>query len=218
MKICYYGFAGYRYLLLELKRISEGIEWGIVLPTHHNKKLFFNEINKSDVCYLFNNFNEVFEKINLEDKYNILKDYGGNFYEDLMSDKGPLKKKDFICQEKYGLTVYLIYKNFLKSFNADFVFFPHMETVDGRILFSTAKELGVKTIVYSHGRNFGVSFFSTEYWQKLPDNIKPSKQNYKNAKEFVKNFKINQTKDVEELDCSNKEEILKIIILKIVFN
>jgi len=209
LKVCFYGFAGYRYILLEIiKLFGKELDWSIILPTYHNKELFYNVLEKGKVCYLYNDFNKYFENLNNDHISNILENYYGNFYEDLMADKITLKKKSSLFQEKHGITTYLIYKDFLEKNNPDFLFFPHMETHEARILFATAKELNIKTIVYSHARNFGVSFYSKEYWQKIPENIEINENDIKIASQFIENFRKNPNRDIPDIEISfNKENL-----------
>jgi hypothetical protein len=210
MKICFYGFAGYRYILLEfIKLFGKELDWSIILPTYHRKEIFYDVLGKEKVCYLYENFNEYFEKINSYDYKNLIINYGGNFYEDLMADKVTLKKKNAFYQEKHGIATYLIYKKFLEKEKPDFLFFPQMESHEARILFSICKELSIKTIVYTHARNYGVSYYSKEYWQQLPS-IDIDNNDLERGKNFVFSFRKNPTKDVPEIEFDfSFEEILK---------
>jgi len=209
MKICFYGFGGYRYILLEwIKLFGKELDWSIILPTYHRKEEFYNILGKEKVCYLYENFNEYFEKIDSYDYKNLLNNYEGSFYEDLMADKVTLKKKNAFYQEKHGIATYLIYKKFLEKEKPDFVFFPHMETHEARILFSICKELSIKPIVYTHARNYGVSYYSKEYWQKLP-NVNINKNDLERGKKFVFSFRKAPSKDVPEIEFDfSFEEIL----------
>lgn len=197
MKIAFYGFAGYRFFLKELIEKDPEKEWLAILPSYHSIELFEKTLGKNKVCYLFDNFNTIFKTVDTNNK-DILKSYHGSFYDDLLSDKWYLKAHTGSYQEQHAITTYIIYKSFLQKHAPSYIFFPHMETYDARILFATSKELGIKTIVYAHARNLGKSFFSEDYWQKIPSYGSPTNTDIENAKKFINQLNKNDLIDLPQ--------------------
>lgn len=190
MKILIHGFGTYAIFFYEVIRLSiknkDGIQWSIILPTAHYKKNFEELIGKENVYYLHDE-QMCSEKIDIA----FLKNYCGNIYRDIESDKKTIKNKKAYEQEKNAFFTYLSYKKFLRLSGAENIIFPHIESHEGMILHSLAKELGLTTIVPTHTRCLGESFFSDEITEDLPIYASVDISLKNKAEEFLKEFNIN---------------------------
>ena len=222
MKILIHGFGTYAIFFYEVIKLSmkcnDDISWSIILPTAHYLKNFEQLLGKENVYYLHDELMDG-DKINIS----LLKNYKGNIYRDIESDKKTIKKKKAYKQERNAFFTYLAYKKILISSGAEYIVFPHVESHEGMILHSLAKELGISAIVPTHTRCLGNSFFSEEITEKLPVYAKSSLLLRDKAENFLKKFNENNISamsypSVLENKKGNIDKVFKRNIFRRVFD
>lgn len=165
MKILIHGFGSYVMFYYELIKysikIDSGIDWSMLLPTYHYKKIFEDLLGSDNVFYLHNEDYILYEK-------DTLANYQGNIYKDIECDKKTIKSKMSLEQEKNALYTYNVYKKYMLKLMPDFILFSHIESHEGMILKSIAEELGIQIIIPTHTRLLGESFFSDDEREVLP--------------------------------------------------
>lgn len=179
-----HGFGSYAIFFYELIKHSknQNIEWSIILPTSHYLKEFQDLIGATNVYYLHHELNNVNKQ-----SFNraMLGNYYGNIYADIECDKKTIKYKKADKQEKNAFYTYLAYKNIVKNSKVEYMIFPHIESHEGKILHSVAEECNIKTILPTHARNLGGSFFSSKVTEDLPKYATEDIENVKKAKVFL---------------------------------
>ncbi|WP_346353522.1 hypothetical protein [Azotosporobacter soli] len=189
MKIAIHGFGSFPIFFYELikyaKQVYPEIEWAIIFPTSNYLKQFKNLLGDENVYYLHDEFKKTYDL--LLDK-EVLVTYSGNIYRDIESDKKTIKGKSSIEQEKNAISTYLVYKKFLQQSRPDYLIFPHVESHEGMILNSLAKEMGVVSIFPCNARNIGESYFSHEVTEPLPHYAVAEQRQLERAKLFLEQF------------------------------
>jgi hypothetical protein len=190
MKLLFYAFSTTVFFFKEVVKIlqekDKDIECKFILPRGH----FFNFV-KDSAFYLYENFNEIYNKMPC---YNITTLPKDNIFKILEIDKNEdynygYKSIDKNEQIKRINTIYSIYKEFLKKFEPDYVVFPDVETVDGNILINLCYELNIEVIYTVHLRQLGTSFFSSTIYETLPVYFgKYSERDLKRANYLLENF------------------------------
>jgi len=116
-----------------------------------------------DTIYLYNKFNEIFNKTNNTELDNL----DWNIYRSLKADKSHWIKKNAEYQEKSALTFLKIFEKWSSKISNN-IFFPIIESMDSFLLYEFCKYNGKKTFIYCHGRVFDYSFFSDSHKETLP--------------------------------------------------
>ena len=167
MKIVIYGSAVFPVFFKEVIRVSQNIDWYIIVPSYHFRDEFISLLGPEKVFYTQEKLNILMSEKKVD--LSALSGYHGSIYADLATDKHDLRYLDKEYQLKNGFMTYLTYKNFLLDVKPDCVLFPIIESSDAKILYSVCKELGIETALSVHARNLGVSFFSRTSTEDLPE-------------------------------------------------
>jgi len=191
MKIVAYCFGAFPLFFVEAVKLSKDILWLAIIPSYHHRAILEKSLGKENVFYLQDHLNhEMSKEVNREELIN----YPGAIFRDIAADKVVMKTLDKDYQFKNAFHTYRCYKQFLQKVKPDAVFFSIIETHDAMILYKICIELGIEVILYVNNRNFGGSFFSSEYFGGLPSYIKTTpldKTCFNKAKSFVSEFRKN---------------------------
>lgn len=189
MRILIHGFGSYACFFYEAIKKSKDkiIDWSIILPTSHYKEQFSTLLGTNKVYYLFDYY-YLYKNNVLDSSYDILDNYNGNIFLDIECDKKTIKHKDSYKQEDNAVYTYLAYKKVLEIEKPEYIIFPHIESHEGKILFSLAKELGICPLVVTHSRMLGGSFFSKEVTEDIPKYSHIDDNNRKKAREILDDF------------------------------
>lgn len=203
MKIVIHGFGAFPlffYPMIEIaKKNNPEVEWSMVLPTSNYVSRMVNLLGKERVLYLFDEIRQG----NFPSDSRILESYHGSFFRDIAADKSILKFYNAVDQVEFCTKVYMIYKKFLIDQKATHLLFPHVESAEGMILGSVAKELGLETIYYAHTRNLGESFFSPNVYEMLPPYAEVLDKGISKAQSFIQSF---QEKHIKSESLSDQEQ------------
>jgi len=190
--IVMHGYGTYaiahRHLLDEARSMAPDVEWSIILPTSHHldvlrevlpvERILCLEHEQSRAHPILSNLSE-------------LGGYGGNIHADIEVEKKVFKHRPAEQQLARAIETYRIYKDFLTRMKATHVLLGHVETFDGKVLISLAKELGMAAIVPTDLRNIGGSTFSADEQERLPDYRKARPETLEQARQFLARFRSN---------------------------
>jgi hypothetical protein len=123
---------------------------------------FFEKIDNDNKIYRyqFSEFNSLFNKS--------LPERTINYNEAYQADKSHFKRYSGVYVHKVITTFAHIFKKWIEKDKPDFVFFPIIESLDSMVLYLVCKELGIKTIVYTHSRLTHLSFLSPDKYESFP--------------------------------------------------
>lgn len=172
MKICVYAFAGtahfFTRLIEESRRRDDGIEWSAVLPRWHHREAFGTLLPAHKLVYLYERFDQVFESFAGSLSRFGLTGEADNELTALLKDKAGYRFLDGDEQLRRAAAILAIYREFLERERPDYMLFPDLEVVDGFLLLSLCKSLGITPIYFVGMRTLGGGFFSADCYEQLP--------------------------------------------------
>lgn len=202
MKIFVYGFANTALFFNEVFKLSkarkENIEWGIIYSYAPHKNTSDEILNKENIFYLYEEFNNSFY-----DKNRKIVDYsfpvdGDNIHKMIAASKHGYLRHSSKIQEKNANIVYELYKRYLLKSKPEYMIFPDVETADGLILLNLCKELNIEILYYVHTRYLGQSFFAQDAYETLPKYFgEYNSNNIERAKKIIKMYHENEIKAFE---------------------
>ncbi len=172
MKVLLHGACSYPFLYRELipraQRTHPEIEWRATLLSWRHREVMKGVLPEEHLFYVQPAVNAAFDR-GMEAKG--LDGFPGSIYECIAADKGSpgqmrTKGKDY--QLRNAAAYHEVYRDYLRREAPSAVFFPIIEAHEAMILHAAARELGIPTVVYTHARNLGVSFFSSSPNEDLP--------------------------------------------------
>jgi len=171
MKICVYAFATtahfFTRLIEESRSRGDGIDWSAVLPRWHHRDAFNQLLTPDKVVYLYERFDAVYDNVSRANPaFDLSAD---NELLCLLKDKRGYRSLDGDEQLRLAATIVSIYRKFLERERPDYMLFPDLEVVDGFLLYSLCKRLGIVPIYYVGMRTLGGGFFSADCYEQLPD-------------------------------------------------
>lgn len=213
----------FRHVIDYSRNQNMDVEWSILANNYQAVTHYNGVIDPRDIKYLFENFNQVYDSMELESYADIVKNYNpeSSIWRALVVDKVHYKQQIKEFQIRHALTVYKINKQFLMELKPEYVLFPIIESHDGFILYDLCKELNIKPIIYGHARNIGGSFFTDSHMDYLPlyTDVLPISDNIRcKAIDFVRNFRVNyksvhysmnQPQEVKILECQQDPPTLE---------
>ena len=160
-KIAFYCSGNFSELLWFLTKDIHGITPIYYLQNFKGAD-FFEDIDIANKIYRyqFSEFNSLFKKS--------LPDSVINYNEAYQADKSHFKRYSGAYVHKVITTFSYIFYEWLEKDKPDFVFFPIIESLDSMVLYLACKELGIKTIVYTHSRLTHLSFLSPDKYESFP--------------------------------------------------
>jgi hypothetical protein len=209
VKILTFGFGTtpifLKALFERVRSDAEHVDWLVVLPTSHHKKLMEDEVGVEKVLCLGTSLSLISTKTDVS----CLHGYAGNIFRDIETTKKGLKHKKSNIQERKAITTYCLLKEFIVANKPDYILYIQpIEGMDGMILANIAKELGIPLAVPHHTRWLGLTFFASEPQEILPTCSRFTKEDLQWAEEFLHLFRCKIEKIVAE-NPSCKSEIAK---------
>ena len=194
--ILLHGFGSYPLVFKALieygrKIEDESIEWSIACTTGNYVEMYQDLLGEDAVLYLNSDVKNYLDKPDLLDQ---LSDYNGNIYRNIESEKRFTKHKKSMRQLRSAAAMYCSLKDFMKKRQPTHVLFGNIEGMDGMTLMSVAKELGVKTLVPTHTRHMGDTFFSPDHLETLPENRTVTQADQERAKAFLQKYRAGETR------------------------
>lgn len=171
MKICIYAFANTAYFFEELIKTSrlqgDAPQWSVVLPRWHHKERLAALVSADQLLYLYEDFDARYAQCDSTAEFGLSDAVDGELL-CLLKDKGGYIGLDGKEQLKRAAVVVEIYREFLIRTQPDYMLFPDLEVVDGFLLLSLCRSLGIKPIYYVGMRFLGGGFFSGDAYEGLP--------------------------------------------------
>lgn len=143
-----------------------GIEASAICPNWQSHKEAELEPRLSDVDYLYDGLNDLFDRIDVAafcERFSSI-----NLYEVLLVDKTHYKKMPGDYQLRYICAIGQRLADILEKTKPDYVFLPIIETIESMMVYRLAQCLGIRPIIYCHGRFSKLSFFSDSHLELLP--------------------------------------------------
>jgi hypothetical protein len=192
MKICVYAFANTAYffdsLIEESRARGDAVEWSAILPRWHHQRRFQSLLMPEKVLYLYEQYDEVYASRDAGAAFGLAAE-GDNELLCLLKDKAGYRFLDTQEQLRRAGAVVQIYRTFLERERPDYMLFPDLEVVDGFLLLSLCKSMGITPIYYVGMRTLGGGFFSTDAEEGLPPYFGPyAEQDVGRARDFLAHF------------------------------
>ncbi len=203
MKICVYAFATtahfFTRLIEESRARGDGIEWSAVLPRWHHRETFAQLLSPEKVVYLYDRFDAVHRRLsNSEPTFGLSSD-ADNELICLLKDKAGYRFLDGDEQVRRAAAIVSIYREFLEQERPEYMLFPDLEVVDGFLLHSLCKSLGIVPIYYVGLRTLGGGFFSSDCYEQLPSYFGAyDAQDLEKATRFLDGFLEGKAEVLEE--------------------
>lgn len=202
MKVCVYAFSNTALLFAELiresRRMGDGVEWSAILPRWHHRATLGALLAPEKIQYLYEKFDERFHR-NGDSGFAFSPD-ADNELLCLLKDKGGYLRLESEDQLRRAATVTCIYREFLLRERPDYLLFPDVEVVDGFLLLSLCKTLGITPIYYIGMRFLGGGFFSSDCYESLPEYYGTySDHQLAKAKDFLNGFLAGHVKAIDPL-------------------
>lgn len=175
----------YRHMLELARSAAADIDWSIILPTSHHLDVLREILPTDRILCLEQEQSRHHPQPDLAG----LASYAGNIYADIEAEKQVYKHRPAGQQLARAAEAYTIYKRFLREKNATHLLLAHIETSEGRILVSLARELGIPVIVPAGLRNIGGVAFTTNACERLPDYGGPTMEHFEEARRFLAAFR-----------------------------
>lgn len=196
MKICVYAFANTAHFFQRLIERCQGpgdnVEWSAVLPRWHHRKAFQGLLSSDSLLYLYEDFDRIYSDLGPETKFDFALEGDGEFL-CLLKDKAGYRFLDSDEQLRRAAVIVDIYRVFLERIRPDFIVFPDVEVVDGFLLLSLCKTMGITPIYYVGMRTLGGGFFSSDCYETLPSYFGPYKEtDVSGAKRFLEQYGAGQ--------------------------
>lgn len=161
------------------------VEWAAILPTLHHLAMMQAVLGPERVLYLQD---ELRHEMQRPPDLLALRAYPRNIYRDIEADKEPIKIRRSGQQLANAFGTYRIYRAFLEKIRPTHILFGTIESHEGVILHGLGRELGIQTVVPTHLRNLGASFFSAEEGESLPPYACARECDREKAEAFIRTF------------------------------
>ena len=172
VKICVYAFGTtahfFTRLIAESRARGDGIEWSSVLPRWHHRKSFEQLLSPEKAVYLYDRFDAVYRSLSGSEAVFGFSAEADNELVCLLKDKAGYRFIDGDEQLRRAAVIVEVYREFLERERPDYMLFPDLEVVDGFLLHSLCKSLGIVPIYYVGMRTLGGGFFSADCYEQLP--------------------------------------------------
>jgi hypothetical protein len=174
MKVCVYAFANtalfFERLIEHSRAQQDGIAWSAIVPRWQQRQRMQAVLSASALLYLYQDFDARYQRGPGDAQVlgQGLADAGDNELLCLLKDKGGYRTLDGVEQLRRAETVAAIYREFLERERPDYLIFPDVEVVDGFILLSLCRRLGITPLYYVGMRFLGGGFFSSDCYDTLP--------------------------------------------------
>lgn len=166
------------------------VQWSIICTTGHHTDMFSKILGPEAVHYTQKDMNKY---IGNDDLLDSLSSYHGNIYKNIESEKRFTKHKPSLRQLRSASAMYCSIKDFIQRRKPTHILFGQIEGMDGMTLLSVGKELGIPTLIPTHTRHLGETFFSPDHQETLP--IFPvSEEHQQKAADLLKKFRSGETK------------------------
>ncbi len=179
----------YRHMLELARSAAADIDWAIILPTSHHLDVLREVLSADRILCLEHEQSRCHPQPDLAG----LANYAGNIYADIEAEKQVYKHRPAGQQLARAAEAYTIYKRFLKERNATHLVLAHIETSEGKVLVSLARELGIPVIVPAGLRNIGGTAFTADECEQLPDYGRPTMEHFEEARRFLAAFRSDPT-------------------------
>ena len=177
MKILLHAPSGYTFFFNEVMRIAREdgtpIDFGVVLYSDSDGLLkdISSQVGAGNLLYLQEQLNDRMRSADAD--LDLMHEFPASLFEcvstsKIMTGHIDMQSKPRFYQRNIVANTYLIYKDFLSRWKPDLVFFPIIEGYDSLVLYHLCREIGVLPVIYGHGRNIGVSYFSSSIHEDLP--------------------------------------------------
>lgn len=166
MKVAFFMMGSYAKILRRCVDFLPGVKASAICPNWQSHKEAELEPRLSDIDYLYDGFNDLFDRIDVaafRERFSSI-----NLYEVLLVDKAHFKKMSGDYQLRYICSVGQRLFDILDKTKPDYVFLPIIETIESMMIYRLAQFLGIKPIIYCHGRFSKISFFSESHCELLP--------------------------------------------------
>ena len=191
MKILAFGFGTtpifIKALIEHLQQTAGNVSWSVILPSSHHQKIMIDLLGEDAVfCLKTCLLSQEIKKPDMS----VLKDYPGNIYKDIETEKISLKHKKSKKQLQIAVNTYVLLRDYVKAQQPDFILYVQPpEGMNGLILANISTEFGIPLVVPHHTRSIGLSFFSGSPQEVLPDYGAPDTKDYECAEKFLKRFR-----------------------------
>ncbi len=155
----------YRNMIEHAKIAAPDVEWAMILPTSHHLDAV-GEVLPPDRLLCLENLQS--RRLPAETDPSEFIQYGGNVYADIETEKKVYKHRPASEQVARAAEAYKIYRAFLERIKPTHLLFAHVETFEGKMLFSVAKELNISPILPVDLRSFGGVAFCSGPDEALP--------------------------------------------------
>lgn len=190
MKVAFYMMGSYAKILRRCVDFLPGIEVAAVCPNWQSHKEAELEPRLTDVDYLYAGFNDLFDQVDVSgfcQRFSSI-----NLYEVLMVDKVHFKKMPGNYQLRYICAVGQRLVDIFEKTKPDYLFLPIIETIDSMMAYRLAQYLGIRPIIYAHGRFSNLSFFSESHLELLPSYLETVEDNEDDgawARKFIEDYR-----------------------------
>lgn len=202
MKICVYAFANTAYFFQRLIEQSyahgDAVKWSAVLPRWHHRKSYQSLLPDDSLLYLYQDFDRLYAEHSGDDAFGLAAEGDGELL-CLLKDKAGYRFLDSAEQLRRAATLLTIYRTFLERIRPDILVFPDVEVVDGFLLLSLCKTLGITPVYYVGMRTLGGGFFSSDCYETLPPYFGPYKESdVPRAVKFLEQYRAGQAAGFED--------------------
>lgn len=190
MKIAFYMMGSYARILRRCVDFLPDVEVSAVCPNWQSHKESGLEPRLTHNDYLYAGFNDLFDRIDVAD---FCERFSGiNLYEVLLVDKTHFKKMSGEYQLRYICTVGQRLLDIFGKTRPDYLFLPIIETIDSMLAYRLAQHLGIRPVIYAHGRFSNLSFFSESHFELLPsylETVESSEADDAWARKFIDDYR-----------------------------
>ncbi|EKS36377.1 hypothetical protein [Afipia broomeae] len=178
----------YRNLIEHAKIAAPDVDWAMILPTSHHLDAV-REVLPPDrlLCLEYMQSRTLPEDTHPSE----FTEYAGNVYADIETEKKVYKHRPASEQVARAAEAYKIYRAFLKRIKPTHLLFAHVETFEGKMLFSIAKELNISAILPVDLRSFGGTAFCSGPDETLPSYRTANKAFVSQSARFLDDFRKN---------------------------
>jgi hypothetical protein len=197
MKICVYAFSNPAYffsrLMARSQELGDGVEWSVIVPRWQHWQRMAQDQPRDRVMYLYEHFDARYEEIGETGSFGFSSP-ADNELVCLLKDKGGYRRLDGREQLRRATAVVSLYREFLERVRPEYMLFPDLEVVDGFLLLSLCRTLGVKPIYYVGMRFLGGGFFAQDCYETLPSYFGPHDEgDLRMAREYLEGFLAGKT-------------------------
>lgn len=156
----------YRHMIEFAKVEAPHVEWAMLLPTSHHLDVVSGVLGVDRILCLEHEQGRASLSMPSEAE---LADYYGNIFTDIEAEKKVFKHRPAAEQLMLAVQIYRIYKAFLLRLKPTHLLMAHIETFDGKVLVSLARELNIPVLIPTDLRHLGGIYFSRDAQEQIPD-------------------------------------------------